>query len=120
MLRHVAILSRLRQGLFQAECSFLCSGTSESGGLALGRIFPPGEAKIVSRVCSQGLGGHVLQKLPGKGTAVNFFSFFCDLAFLKKFIFQSHTWLILSMGIKSRQEILFPQTFKATDCSGAF
>lgn len=76
MLRHVAILSRLRQGLFQAECSFLCSGTSESGGLALGRIFPPGEAKIVSRVCSQGLGGHVLQKLPGKGTAVNFFSFF--------------------------------------------
>lgn len=46
---------------------------------------------------------------------VFFFFFFGDLAFLKKFVFQSHTWLILSVDIESRQEILFPQTFKATD-----
>ena len=38
----------------------------------------------------------------------SFFPLFGDLAFLTMFIFQSHIWLMLSVGIESRQEILFP------------
>ena len=37
--------------------------------------------------------------------------FFGDLAFLKIFIFQSHTWLILSTGVEAGQEIFFLQAF---------
>lgn len=106
--QYLDVLSRPPTWLFQVEPSPFCS-TGPGPAPPLLHPFPPHPGRTAAWEPSCPLPqllGSLCFKSFLRGARQSIFPLFGDLAFLTMFIFQSHIWLMLSMGTESRQEIL--------------